>query len=165
MASKTIDDVFAQFQQLPDWNRFPMPEVFYTHFGVKKPKPAEIGEYLNYTPPPAKYEKPQLRLAMPGGVREVPELPALPVETIVDTESKPEEWEVVRPEEYARPRETSSECLADLKLSEVCSIIANETKNQQIESPKKSNLPEPDVVPGTGLFAPRRRVEYNPDSL
>jgi hypothetical protein len=153
MASKTIDDVFAEFQQLPDWNRFPMPEVFYTHFGVKKPKPAEIGEYLNYTPPPAKYEKPQLRLAMPGGVREVPTLEPLPVETIVDTESKPEEWEVVKPEEYATIKDENPAVPGvETPLQRAYSIVSNETKNLPLEVLSVSSPPEPCAAPSTIVF-------------
>ena len=147
MATKTIDEVFAEFQQLPDWNRFPMPEVFYTHFGVKKPKPAEIGEYLNYTPPPAKYEKPQIRLAMPGGVREVPTLEPLPVETTVDTETK-SEWEVVPPEEYLKDQNPAVPGV-ETPLQKAYSTISNETKNLPLEALNVSNSPLRGAVPST----------------
>ena len=141
----SLEEAFEQFKKLPDWERFPMPEVFYTHFGVKKPKPAEIGEYLNYTPPPAKYERPQIRKPMPGGVREVPTLPDLPVETYVDPDAKPQDWEVIDQNPALPGVETP--------LQKAYSIESNATKNQPLEVPNGSNLPVRDVFPDTVTFA------------
>lgn len=81
----TLDDTFEQFKQLPDWDRFPLPEVFYEHFKVKKPQPSDsIMESLTYTAPP--YQslnsngKIEIRKPAEGGVREIKELLELPVE-------------------------------------------------------------------------------------
>ena len=85
-----MEETFAQFKQLPDWDRYPMPEVFYKHFNVKKPKPLEINEICTvgqnsvYT----HYESFEERGALPGGVREIPELPPLDVKVEVKTEDK-----------------------------------------------------------------------------
>ena len=80
----TLEELFEQFKQIPDWNLYPMPEVFYEHFKVKKPKPTEIYELPVYNPPP--YQslnengKVEERGPEPGGVREIKELLTLPVE-------------------------------------------------------------------------------------
>lgn len=77
---KTLEQLFDEFKKLPDWDRFPMPEIFYTHFGVKKPQPANVSELVNYCPPPAiSLGKTEIRKPAEGGVRQIEELPPLPV--------------------------------------------------------------------------------------
>ena len=53
MTDRTLEELFDELKKLPDWNRYPYPEVFYKHFGVSKPKPASLMEALTYTPPPS----------------------------------------------------------------------------------------------------------------
>jgi len=87
----TLEAAFEEFKQLPDWDRFPMPEVFYTHFNVKKPQPSvSLMESLTYTPPPHqslnKNGKVEIRKPAEGGVREIKEFLALPVEQTLITD-------------------------------------------------------------------------------
>ena len=85
-----LNRLYQMFKKLPDHGRYPMPEVYYKHFNEKKPKPAEIQEVLNavgesiYTP----YESFEERGPLPGGVREIPELPPLDVQTEIKTEDE-----------------------------------------------------------------------------
>lgn len=81
----SLDELFEEFKQLPDWDKFPMPEVFYEHFHVKKPKPSvSIMDALVYTPPLSHSlntnGKVELRDAAPGGVREIQTVAPPPVE-------------------------------------------------------------------------------------
>lgn len=81
----TLEEAFEQFKQLPDWDRFPMPEVFYQHFNLKKPQPSvSLMESLAYQPPPHqslnKDGKVEIRKPAEGGVREIKEYLTLPVE-------------------------------------------------------------------------------------
>ena len=80
-----LNELFKLYQTLPDWDRFPMPEVFYKKFGVKKVKPVD-----NPVVPRPTYcgQKTtlELRNAVPGGVRQVEESKSLPVATIVRDE-------------------------------------------------------------------------------
>lgn len=92
----TLEEAFELFKQLPDWDKYPMPEVFYQHFHVKKPKPSyEVAEAVVYTTPPYeslnKNGKVEIRLPAEGGVRQIEELPALPVEVKMLTDEELEE--------------------------------------------------------------------------
>lgn len=53
MPERTLEELFEELKKLPDWNRYPYPEVFYKHFHVDKPTPAGLSELLQYTPPPS----------------------------------------------------------------------------------------------------------------
>ena len=82
MSKMTMDEVFELYQKLPDWNRLPMPDVFYTHYNIKKPKPAEINEIVTYQPPPSDSQRcVERRGPVPGGIREVPTLPPIDIQT------------------------------------------------------------------------------------
>lgn len=70
----TLEETFEQFKQLPDWNKYPMPEVFYEYFKVPKPKPSNaIMDALVYSPPLStplnSNGKVEIREPAPGGVR------------------------------------------------------------------------------------------------
>lgn len=82
--SKTLEELFEEFKKVPDWERFPMPEVFYTHFNVKKPQPATVMETVVYQPPPYQslneHGKVEERGPLEGGVRVIENLMELPVE-------------------------------------------------------------------------------------
>lgn len=87
----TLEEAFEQFKQLPDWDKYPMPEVFYEHFKVKKPQPAlSLMESLTYTAPPHhslnKNGKVEIRGPAEGGVREIKEFLTLPVEQTLITD-------------------------------------------------------------------------------
>ena len=89
MASE-FDKAFNEFKKVPDWDRFPMPEIIYKKYGIRKPEPADIGELTrnsnlfgygqHYTAPI------ELRGPVEGGVRDVPMGPDVPVETKVITD-------------------------------------------------------------------------------
>ena len=81
----TLEEAFEQFKQLPDWEKYPMPEVFYEHFKVPKPKTGlSVMESLTYVPPPSvslnKNGRVEIREPAEGGIREVEQLPVPPVE-------------------------------------------------------------------------------------
>ena len=135
--SKTLEEVFAEFKQLPDWNRFPMPDVFYTYFNVQKPKPAEIMETLTYQPPPSDSQRSvEKRPPAPGGVREVPTLAPL----TINTELIPDEND----DEYQQETQTQS----------ACSTEPSEPKNQELVCHSLPNLLEHDASQDTKLSAP-----------
>ena len=97
LSKMSLEELFEEFKKLPDWNLYPMPEVFYKHFNVRKPQPADIEEIAHYNPPahlPLGDGKVEIREPAPGGVRQI-ELPALlPVETLVikdEEEEKPKQ--------------------------------------------------------------------------
>jgi hypothetical protein len=104
----TLEELFEQFKQLPDWQNYPMPEVFYEHFKVKKPRPAEVQESLCYVTPPHhslnKNGKIEERGPVEGGVREIKEFQQLPTEVKLLTE----EGELVDYPE-AKPKLSSQE--------------------------------------------------------
>jgi len=83
MASTPLQDAFEQFQKLPDWDRYPMPEVFYEHFKLKKLQPASINEVISYNPPPYQslneHGKVEIRGPVEGGVRTIENLEPLAV--------------------------------------------------------------------------------------
>jgi hypothetical protein len=85
-----LNRLYQEFKKLPDYERYPMPEVYYKHFNEKKPKPAEIQEILDapsrsvYTA----YESFEEREPLPGGVREIPELPPLEVQATIKTDDE-----------------------------------------------------------------------------
>jgi hypothetical protein len=85
-----LNRLYQMFKKLPDHERYPMPEVYYSHFNEKKPKPAEIQETLEsinssiYTP----YESFEERGPLPGGVREIPELQSLEVTASIKTDDE-----------------------------------------------------------------------------
>lgn len=81
----TLEEAFEQFKQLPDWQLYPMPDVFYKHFNLKKPKPSvSLMEALTYTPPPHQSlntnGKVEIRKPVEGGVRPIEQFLELPVE-------------------------------------------------------------------------------------
>lgn len=130
----TLDELFEQFKKLPDWNLYPMPEVFYSHFNVKKPKPGEIGELAApHNPPPYvslnKGGKVEERPPAPGGVREIKEFQSLPVE-------------IVYPEETAKlTDQTSSDTQPDSGQTTLTPPTEHNTKESQPESDHQSPGP------------------------
>lgn len=83
LATKSLEEVFEEFQKLPDWNRFPLPELYYSKFNIKKPQPQTVQESASFNPFVYMHfgEKPvETRGPVEGGVREIKEFLALPVE-------------------------------------------------------------------------------------
>ena len=85
-----LNRLYQEFKKLPDYQRYPMPEVYYSHFNEKKPKPAEIQETLDginssvYTA----YESFDERGPLPGGVREVAQLPPMDITATLKTDDE-----------------------------------------------------------------------------
>ena len=102
LSGKSLEEVFQEFQKLPDWNRFPLPEVFYEHFKVKKPQPQTVQEAISYSPFMYQLEfalgKTEVRGPAEGGVREIKEYLTLPVEVKMITDLSGAEVEVANPE-------------------------------------------------------------------
>ena len=97
-----VQEIFEQFKKLPDWDRYPLPEVMYSTFHLPKPKPSlGLMESLAYQTPPHQslntHGKVEIRKPAEGGVREIKELMSLPVEqTLIPDEHQPEEPEPIR---------------------------------------------------------------------
>jgi len=89
----TLEELLEQFKQLPDWDKYPLPEVFYTKYNLPKPKPSlSLMESLAYQVPPHqslnKNGKVEVRPPAEGGVREIKEFMTLPVEqTLIKDEN------------------------------------------------------------------------------
>ena len=88
LSKLSLDELFEEMKKLPDWNRFPLPEVFYEHFKVKKPQPQSVAEACSYNPFIYRIygPKPEIRGPAEGGVREIKDLMTLPVEVKVLTD-------------------------------------------------------------------------------
>lgn len=90
VSNLTLEQLFEEYKKLPDWDRYPLPEVYYKHFNIRKPQAASVMESVCYNPPPYqslnKDGKVELREPAPGGVREIKDLQSLPVETKLITE-------------------------------------------------------------------------------
>lgn len=145
----TVEEAFEQFKQLPDWDRFPMPEVFYEHFKLKKPQPAvSLMEALTYTPPP--YQplntsgKIEIRKPAEGGVREIKELMVLPVEQTLLKD------------------ETSDDTKTDSEQTTLNRPRANSTIETQHESDHQSSNPS-DAYPYISYVAPYLDAAYSPE--
>lgn len=111
MASE-LEQALSEFKKLPDWNRFPLPEIIYKKFGIKKPEPADIGEITKNLNPfgyGGHYTQPlELRGPVEGGVRVVPMGPEVPVETkIITDETENDKQQDSAVNSDARPREDS----------------------------------------------------------
>tara|TARA_R110000868_G_scaffold369347_2_gene632728 strand:- start:29 stop:442 length:414 start_codon:yes stop_codon:yes gene_type:complete len=80
-ADEYTQAIFNLFKSLPDFDRFPMPEVFYKKFEVEKPKPVDtpivVPERYN-----DRYYKTEERGPIDGGVRKIEEGTALPMKTL-----------------------------------------------------------------------------------
>lgn len=64
----------AEWRKVPDWDRYPLPEFFYTKFNVPKPKPNNdlmTAIYAQLDPPPHEFLGKEERDKAPGGVREI----------------------------------------------------------------------------------------------
>jgi len=85
-----LNRLYEQFKKLPDYQRYPMPDVYYKHFNETKPKPAELQETLDAPNKSVlmQYESFEDRGPLPGGVREVPELPPLELKTELKTDDE-----------------------------------------------------------------------------
>lgn len=150
----TLEDAFKEFQKLPDWERFPLPEVLYEKFNLKKPQPATVMECVTYSPPPHhslnKNGKVEIRKPAEGGVREIKEFLTLPVEVQMikdenenDTEQDSEQMTLSPPKECNR-LETQPEldhlsqgpsCVSpDISPSVPCRDVECNPPSQQLQS-------------------------------
>lgn len=138
---ESVVEVFDQFKQLPDWDRYPLPQVVYDTFKLPKPKPSvSLMESLTYTPPPSvplnRNGKAEIRKPAEGGVREIKEFMSLPVEqTLIPDESEPQ------PEEYS-PLRILQTIVSDLKDQ-------TSSDTQPDSAPEKLTPPTADNTTGT----------------
>ena len=99
-----LNRLYEQFKKLPDYQRYPMPDVYYKHFNETKPKPAELQETLDAPNKSVlmQYESFEDRGPLPGGVREVPELPPLELKTEIktDDEKMQQEMSTINVDDY-----------------------------------------------------------------
>lgn len=92
MAEKTLEQLFEEFKKIPDWQNYPLPEVFYQKFQLPKPKPNSdlmSALYSQLSPPPHEGLGYEVREKAPGGVREIqlPEIPLIRYEPAEPAES------------------------------------------------------------------------------
>lgn len=83
-------------QQIPDWNLYPWPEVFYEKYNLPKPKARDsaIEEMVLYKPSPyipLGDGKTEVRGPAEGGVRIIEEYQTLPVEMSLIKDEQMEE--------------------------------------------------------------------------
>ena len=126
----TVEELFEQFKQLPDFDRYPLPEAYYTKFGLKKPRPGDLMENLHYNPPPYmslnENGKVEIRGPVEGGVREIKDLQYLPVEV------KRMNEETLQLEEYPAPKvQSADDRLKDFDLTKLSLPKADSTKETQ----------------------------------
>ncbi len=115
----TLEEAFEQFKQLPDWDKYPMPDVFYSHFNLPKPKPSSgsVMDMLTYSPPPSlslnKRGKVEVKGPLEGGVREVQFAEAPPVEVNMLTDETDDDTKQDSDQTMTSPpiEDTSSEIL------------------------------------------------------
>lgn len=149
----TLEEVFEQFKQLPDWERFPLPEVVYKQFNLKKPQPASVMECVTYSPPPHhslnKNGKVEIRKPAEGGVREINEFLTLPVEVTMIEDTKDQTESDTEQDSEQRTSNPPKEC--------------NMTETQPV-SDHPSQGPSC-VVADTSPDVPCRDAECSPPSL
>ena len=152
-------EILEQFKKVPDWNRFPLPEIIYEKYGIKKPKPAEIMEVLTYNPPPAAYEKTETREPAPGGVRDLSgALLSLPTELEFTPDmSLPQNKDEAISYTIRRALGADLSNWRDSPALTFGSTKSTETKIRVLEG--QSNPPEPDAVKDTALSEPHRDAE------
>lgn len=107
---KEAESYLEQFKKLPDWERFPMPETFYTTFGIPKPKPLDISAYLranmeSFMESQFGSGKVELRGPADGGVREV-EQPPLQIADVIQPDAKVDDQAPVSEAERPSGQET-----------------------------------------------------------
>jgi hypothetical protein len=139
MATATLEDAFEQFKKLPDWDRYPMPEVFYEHFKVKKLQPASINEVICYNPPP--YEslnengKVEIRGPVEGGVRTIENLAPLAVEV------KKKNEETGELEEYPVVKKVSwLDQVAEMAKEKIDACNQQDSDRTKLTLPKEYNM-------------------------
>lgn len=120
-----LQKAFEEFKKLPDWYLYPLPEILYKHFQLKKPKPASTMEILTYQPPLAEYAPTETRGPAEGGIREVPQAPPVELDLKVIEDST---------------EKTSSSYPQDSQQSSADSKEASETKSQPSEGPSSPHV-------------------------
>lgn len=154
----TLEELVTQFKEIPDYERYPLPEVFYQKFGLKKPKPAESITPV-YLPPPSQSlnenGKIEERGPAEGGVREIKDLQVLPIEV------KRLNDETGDLEDYPPPRQLTSLSFEDslrTMMAQIKDRISSDTEKDlsqdSLNRPKEDNRTETPLVldlPSGGL--------------
>lgn len=139
----TVEELVEQFKQLPDFDRYPLPEVYYTKFNIKKPKPSEAIQSVYYQPPPFESLNPNGKVIevgpVEGGVREIKEFQTLPVEV------KRLNEETQELEDYPPPQKTWFQIASDyVDTLKLISITKTSDDMQPHSPPKTVNPPTAD---------------------
>lgn len=142
-----VEQVLKEFQKLPDWNRFPLPEVLYEKFGIKKPQPASLVEVIGYQPPPSESLNPKIeeRPPAPGGVREIKEFLQLPVEVKLLDDEGNEKPNVPEPRPVFSYETFISQISGDKKLDLKPAMLTLPTEGTKTESQPESGHESPSL--------------------
>lgn len=161
-----------EFKRLVDWDRFPLPEVVYEKYGIKKPKPLEVGDVVYYRPPMAEYEKEvEIREAAPGGVRDISGLDPLPItQSFIpnpdEPQTKDEAFERIMEKalgkhagimKFMNQSGTSASGQPETPEQSACSTEATETKIRVLED--LPSLPAPCVEPDITASSPHHDAQ------
>lgn len=148
----TLEELVTQFKQIPDYDRYPLPEVMYEKFGFKKPKPSDEVTVLYH--PPAfqslnQNGKIEERGPVEGGVREIKELQMLPVEVkrLNDETGELEEYPIVKPPKTLE--EMYQDIHRQILTGENVADIWRCSLQDLLNLPKASNMKE--TQPESGL--------------
>lgn len=146
----SLEELFEEYKKVPDWDRFPLPEVFYEHFKVKKLQPATVDECASYFPPPHQSlgdGKPEVREPAPGGVREIKDLMALPVEV------KRLNDETNELEDYPPPRQLTLQDIVNTQCTpeevELNNMSIHPLLQEAIQKYVKDKEPQPEQMDPT----------------
>ncbi len=158
-----------EFKRVVGWERFPLPEVMFEKYGLKKPKPLEVGDICYYQPPPAEYERDvEIREPAEGGVRDISGIEPLPLaQSFIPNPDEPQ----TKDEAYSRIiKDALGGRLDFTKLGQIslsgqqetpeqsaCSTEATETKIRVLEGP--ANPPEPCAEQDTTVSSPHHDVQ------
>jgi len=82
---ESMRELFELWKQVPNWEQYPMPEVSYKYFNVKKPKPSDEPAPTSkdrFAGGPIRGAGIEMREPAPGGVRNIPLGEELPIKQI-----------------------------------------------------------------------------------
>jgi len=147
----TVEELLTEFQKLPDWQLYPLPEVMYQRFGIKKPQPGtSLSEMFLYRPPPSQSlnegGKIEMRGPVEGGVREIKDLQTLPVEVKRTNEETGELEDYAPPAPVKTPDDLIKDYLDSIKVR---SITRTYDDTLQYSLPKTWNHPTEDSTKDT----------------
>lgn len=146
----TLEAAFEEFKKLPDWELYPLPEVFYKHFNVKKPKPASVAETTYYSPPPHhslnKNGKVEIRGPAEGGVRQIDQFLELPVEVKMIEDETGELKDYPDIKEIQKEKEEAMNKIFNSFIKKTAADTQQDSAAEMLSPPKEDNNSE--ILPG-----------------